>query len=226
MASLSSHYNQNWEMKAQESEPILFSDEEESDSEWNYYTDEESESSSQEEEEQSSRFERAIRGFGALMVPIMVSAGLGVYLATLHAKKPPQAWFWGGSKSEGDEPVVLKKNELKGRCKAVQYPANDPCQDRLSCHQINAKGFRGFYAGVFDGNSGWQLAEDCSKKLHVFIEENLKNASTDDQVKEAIEKAFEQMEQAWLELAKVTFEKGFAQTAYVSSTALVVLVRD
>lgn len=116
-------------MKAQESQPVLFSDEEaESDSDWNYYTDEETENnSSAEEEEQSSKWERAIRGFGALMVPIAISAGLGVYLASLHAKKPPQAWFWGGSGSDPDAPVVLKKNELKGRCKAVQYPGNDPC---------------------------------------------------------------------------------------------------
>ena len=120
MASLSAHYNQDWDLKAQDGDPVLFSDEEgESESDWNYYTDDETDSSSANEEEQSSKWERAIRGFGALMVPVMVSAGLGVYLATLHAKKPPQAWFWGSTKGDGDEPVVLKKNELKGRCKAV-----------------------------------------------------------------------------------------------------------
>ena len=32
------------------------------------------------------------------------------------------------------------------------------------------------------------------------------------------------MEDSWLEVAKGTFEYGFAQPAYVSSTALVVLV--
>jgi len=32
------------------------------------------------------------------------------------------------------------------------------------------------------------------------------------------------MEQSWLSVVNATFEKGFAQTAYVSSTALVVLV--
>ena len=85
---------------------------------------------------------------------------------------------------------------------------------------------KGFYAAVFDGNSGFQLAESCSQKLHKFIEENLvkSGASTDDQVKEAIEKAFGQMEDSWLEVARLTFDYGFAQTAYVSSTALVVLV--
>ena len=76
------------------------------------------------------------------MLPLMISAGLGAYLASLQAKKPPQAWslFGGGDsnkkkdsgKSDG-APVVLKRNELKGRSKAMQYPGNAPCQDRLSC---------------------------------------------------------------------------------------------
>jgi len=70
-----------------------------------------------------------MRGFGALMVPIMASLTLGAYLAHLQSKKPPQAWFFGGSSSSSDPeaPVILNKNELKGRCKALQYPANLPC---------------------------------------------------------------------------------------------------
>jgi len=74
-----------------------------------------------------------MRGFGALLFPIMVSAGLGAYLAHLHGRKPPQAWFWGSDKQPEIGPTELKRNELKGRCKAVQYPGNEPCQDRLAC---------------------------------------------------------------------------------------------
>lgn len=80
----------------------------------------------EEEDEQQSKwdYERLMRGVGALMIPILVSAGLGAYLAHLQGKKPPQAWFWGKSESEKEKedpnaPVVMKKNELKGRCKAV-----------------------------------------------------------------------------------------------------------
>ena len=142
----------------------------------------------------------ALRGFGALMLPILISAGLGAYLASLQARKPPQAWslFGGDGKSasskEGgskyDAPVVLKRNELKGRSKAMQYPGNAPCQDRLSCQQINVRGFKGFYAAVFDGNYGWQLAENCAKNLHLLIQEKLKNAKSDEDIKDAIKKAF------------------------------------
>eukprot|EP00354_Favella_ehrenbergii_P003910 CAMPEP_0170456494 /NCGR_PEP_ID=MMETSP0123-20130129/4108_1 /TAXON_ID=182087 /ORGANISM="Favella ehrenbergii, Strain Fehren 1" /LENGTH=139 /DNA_ID=CAMNT_0010719987 /DNA_START=529 /DNA_END=951 /DNA_ORIENTATION=+ len=87
----------------------------------------------QEEEEPHERWTRMMRGFGALLFPIMVSAGLGAYLAHLHGRKPPQAWFWGSDKRPEIGPTELKRNELKGRCKAVQYPGNEPCQDRLAC---------------------------------------------------------------------------------------------
>ena len=59
-----------------------------------------------------------------------------------------------------------------------------------------------------------------------MLEVNLKNATTDEQVKEAIYKAFDQLEAEWKEVAKITFDKGFATTAYVSSTALVAIVHD
>ena len=59
-----------------------------------------------------------------------------------------------------------------------------------------------------------------------MLEINLKNATTDEQVKEAIYKAFDQLESEWLEVAKVTFDKGFAKPSYVSSTALVAIVHN
>ena len=91
-------------------------------SEYNYYTDEDapSDENATEDEEYTS-WERALRGIGALCVPIMVSAGLGAYLAHLQSKKPPQAWFWSKKDSDSGDSgdVELKRNELKGRCKAV-----------------------------------------------------------------------------------------------------------
>ena len=54
---------------------------------------------------------------------------------------------------------------------------------------------------MFDGNSGWQLAESCSQKLHGLIEKNLGSGSTDEEVKEAIVRAFEEMEESWLQVA-------------------------
>lgn len=46
------------------------------------------------------------------------------------------------------------------------------------------------------------MADSCSKKLHGFIEKNLGNGNTDEEVKEAIMKAFEEMEESWLLVAK------------------------
>ena len=58
------------------------------------------------------------------MLPLTFSIGVGAYLANLQTKKPPQAWSLFGSSDKKkdaskDEPVELKKNELKGRCKAL-----------------------------------------------------------------------------------------------------------
>ena len=191
--NISEATSRDWEEAAQEKDPVLFSDEE---TDYNYYTTEEEDKESSgsgsaedtsDEQHWKEDLYQKMRGIITLMLPLTFSIGVGAYLANLQTKKPPQAWSLFGSsdkkKSAGgskDEPVVLTKNELKGRCKALQYPANFPCQDRLSCHQLNTSGFKGYYAAVFDGNSGWQLAENCSQKLHTFLEANLKNAKTDE----------------------------------------------
>ena len=44
MASIEAHTSRDWELMAQESEPLLFSDEE-NDSDYNYYTDPDEEDS-------------------------------------------------------------------------------------------------------------------------------------------------------------------------------------
>ena len=102
MASIEAHTSRDYELLAQESEPLLFSDEEgdDLDSDYNYYTDEDSLTTADEANEEQSQwdFTRLLRGVGALMLPILMSASLGVYLASLQAKKPPQAWsLFGGS---------------------------------------------------------------------------------------------------------------------------------
>ena len=135
--NISAQADRDWQREAEEGGEVLFSDGEES-AEDGLFTDSDLESTTQtddteeEEEEPHTRWTRMMRGFGALLFPIMVSAGLGAYLAYLHGQKPGQAWFFGksdskDSKSAADGQVVLKRNELKGRCKAVQFAGNEPC---------------------------------------------------------------------------------------------------
>lgn len=64
------------------------------------------------------------------------------------------------------------------------------------------------------------------RKLHSYLDENLKKAKTDADVKSAINKAFNKIEEDWYEVAKVAFDKGFPKSAYVGSCALVALVHD
>ena len=62
--------------------------------------------------------------------------------------------------------------------------------------------------------------------MHLYLDEQLKGAKTESQIKDAIKKAFEMIENEWLEVAKSGFNNGFAKTAYVGSCALVGLVID
>jgi serine/threonine protein phosphatase PrpC len=43
---------------------------------------------------------------------------------------------------------------------------------------------------VFDGHGGWQVADLCQRKMHEYIDENLKGAKNDAQIQTAIKNAF------------------------------------
>lgn len=106
----------------------------------------------------------------------------------------------------------------------LQYPANEPCEDRFNCHQF--KNFNGFYAAVFDGHGGWQVSEYAMRKMHIFLDEELKNAKTEKEIKQAMLNAFDRVEQDWVKLAKDAFNMGYPKVAYVGSCALVAIVKD
>ena len=44
---------------------------------------------------------------------------------------------------------------MKTRISLVQYPANNPIEDRYSCQQLTT--IDGYVVSVFDGHGGWQL---------------------------------------------------------------------
>ena len=62
---------------------------------------------------------------------------------------------------------------------------------------------------MYDGHGGWQVAEYAMKKLHIYLEEELKGAKNDDQIKKAILKAYSRVENDWISLAKLAFEMGY-----------------
>ena len=87
--------------------------------------------------------------------------------------------------------------------------------------------FKGMYFAVFDGHVGWQVANACSKKLHLYIDEQLtSNDMSDDKVKQAITKGFEKMENELLQIAKAGYENGYPQAAYAGACALVAIVHN
>ena len=51
-----------------------------------------------------------------------------------------------------------------------QNQSNAPMEDTFNTVQLQSK-FGGMYFAVFDGHSGWQVANNCARKLHTYIEE-------------------------------------------------------
>lgn len=116
---------------------------------------------------------------------------------------------------------------------ATQYAANAPCEDTYSSQQLAAGGRSlGYYNAVFDGHGGWQLSDYAGKHLHRFLEKKLeemvkeKGNLSDADYKEAIEYAFDAVEEDFLKLTREGFQKGFPRTAYVGACALVTVVAD
>lgn len=62
------------------------------------------------------------------------------------------------------------------------------------------------------------------RQLHVYLDEELKNAKSDDDIKQAIIKAYNLVEEDWVKVAKMTFDKGYPKIAYVGSCALIAIV--
>lgn len=64
------------------------------------------------------------------------------------------------------------------------------------------------------------------RQLHVYLDEELKGAKSEADIKKAIAKAYTRVEQDWVNLAKKAFDMGFPKVAYVGSCALVAVVKD
>ena len=64
------------------------------------------------------------------------------------------------------------------------------------------------------------------KKLHLYLDEELKNAKTDDQIKQAILNAYDRVEKDWIKFCREPFDMGFAKVAYVGSCALIAVIKD
>ena len=57
-------------------------------------------------------------------------------------------------------------------------------------------------------------------------EEFAKGSKNDEQIKQAIARAYNRVEEDWVKLTREAFDKGFPKVAYVGSCALVAVVKD
>ena len=75
----------------------------------------------------------------------MVALPLALYM--LYEAKLSCLFGFGGTN--------LTRNKLEGRWNSVEYPANNPIEDRQLIQQL--KSIDGYVAAVFDGHGGWQM---------------------------------------------------------------------
>ena len=119
---------------------------------------------------------------------------------------------------------------MENRVHVTQFAANRPMEDRFNATQISLKGKPfGFYAGVFDGHGGWQVAEYAKKNMHVHLTHQLqaiKGNITQQSIVNAIENSYDQVENEFLQFTREAFAKGYARAAYVGACALVSLIHD
>lgn len=54
----------------------------------------------------------------------------------------------------------------------------------------------------------------------------MKHARTDEEIKKAINEAFNKVENEWYEITKVAFHNGFPKAAYMGSCALIAVVHN
>jgi pyruvate dehydrogenase phosphatase len=107
----------------------------------------------------------------------------------------------------------------------MSLDGNSPNEDTLAAKQLT--NVKGFYLGVFDGHGGWQVSKLLKDKLHTYLDEALKGAKTEDQIKQAILAAHAKVESEWKDFASKGFAYGFPESAYVGSCALTaVIVED
>ena len=66
----------------------------------------------------------------------------------------------------------------------------------------------------------------CRDRMHVYLDEFLKGAKTEAQIKDAIIKAYSKLESEWVEFTSLAYKNGFPKSAYVGSCALIAIVVD
>ena len=54
---------------------------------------------------------------------------------------------------------------MKNRVSLIQYPANNPIEDRWSCQQLES--IDGYVAIVLDGHGGWQVGTNNDNHIEV-----------------------------------------------------------
>jgi len=123
--------------------------------------------------------------------------------------------------------TTMDSNHNHSNFSHIQYPSNNPIEDRWLVHQLKA--LSGSITAVFDGHGGWQMAEfarqHLAKEIDVRLEANKNKSfsSTDEYIITSIQEGFDQVENKFLEAARVAYNIGYGKVGGVGSCALLTL---
>lgn len=128
------------------------------------------------------------------------------------------------------KPQQCQRNQLKNRVQTLQYPANNPIEDRVSFAQLS--NIEGFFAAVYDGHGGWQISDYCEKNIVQILEKALQQnqakfkGNFDEWVIESLVQTYDQVEDTFLKLAREGYRLGFPKLSRVGSCALTAVVAN
>lgn len=170
-----------------------------------------------------SRIASLAHRFKTLPKERKVYSGIGALSLTLIGALYPKVSMAKFSRA------TLVETEVEGRHFEIQYPANNPIEDRFATHSL--KNADGYCASVFDGHGGWQISEYASNNLHGYIDQEFKalgkkSGFSEEEIHKVLNNAFDRVESDIRAVALHAYQFNFPQLCNIGSCCLCTLVVD
>jgi pyruvate dehydrogenase phosphatase len=148
-----------------------------------------------------------------LTAPAAAAASIAVYTHTQRRSKPD-----GLKESMCQMPATYNM-----QVSMATYNANNPSEDRLfSIGPVSGWSC----SAVFDGHGGWNVSEMASKELPSALAKHMTLANTHDEISDAIDATFDEVENSYIESVRKAWEYGFGGVAKVGSCVLLAMKKE
>jgi pyruvate dehydrogenase phosphatase len=121
----------------------------------------------------------------------------------------------------------LIRNNIKNRVSVSCYNANMPIEDVYNAIQL--RNVDGYYLTVLDGHGGDDLANYANKRIHVLLDNYMKDnleTPVEKRFENVLNKVYKEVEEEYLEYALREWEKGNGRLAFLGTCVITVVVSD